>query len=179
MNPNELLLSVYPWVRLLAGRCAVRCGVDADDLTQEAVMLLLARAEKYDPARGRPTTWASAALIRMLPRLAARLAGRPGARELTARVPDRRAADPADAAADAENRRLAAERVRRALPRLGPRQRKVVTARFGLGAAPPAKGWGECDPAASRHANHEAGKHGLANLAALLVADQAGSRPAE
>jgi RNA polymerase sigma factor (sigma-70 family) len=56
---HALLAAVDGWLWTLATRAAKKYRLDVDDVHQEAVLVLLKSAARYDPARGAPTTWAS------------------------------------------------------------------------------------------------------------------------
>ena len=97
MTPHELLAGVDGWLRTLAGRYARRHGLDADDVYQAAALRVLSAAGRYDPAKGRPTTWAAwqilhaaSCLLRERERFG-RAALRPP--EILAAVPTRAVAD--------------------------------------------------------------------------------------
>jgi RNA polymerase sigma factor (sigma-70 family) len=69
-SPNALVALVGRYVHKLACRAARGYGLDADDLAQEAFLILLERFGNYDPARAAASTFAHwqfrAALSRLL-----------------------------------------------------------------------------------------------------------------
>jgi len=59
LTPAELLFAVNPWLWKLAHRAARRCpALNVEDLHGEMCVLVLRYASKFDPARGKLTTWA-------------------------------------------------------------------------------------------------------------------------
>lgn len=58
-SPEELLRAVDLWLVNRAGRAARALGLSHEDLLQEFRVRVFRLAGGYDPARGRPTTWAS------------------------------------------------------------------------------------------------------------------------
>jgi RNA polymerase sigma factor (sigma-70 family) len=76
LDPHALVLSVQPWVARLAQKHATsRARPDlADDLAGELLLKLVRLAPDYDPARGRPSTWAAAVARTEIPAAFARIA---------------------------------------------------------------------------------------------------------
>jgi len=74
VDAAELTLSVLPFVRALARRLPIggTCGLSREDLVQEGALALLERGSRYDPARGKPTTFAGIVARRYMLRLIAR-----------------------------------------------------------------------------------------------------------
>lgn len=59
---NDFLESVTGWVHLLARRHARRRHLDPEDVANAAFVELLRTADRYDPTRGKPTTFAAFAV---------------------------------------------------------------------------------------------------------------------
>jgi RNA polymerase sigma factor (sigma-70 family) len=59
----ELLRGVDRWLAKLANAAARRHGWDVDDLLQDFRVRAFLMAPKYDPGRGKPTTWAGAVAL--------------------------------------------------------------------------------------------------------------------
>ena len=66
VDPAELLLSLFPLIRLVVARQLQRkfCELEIDDVCQEVALLLLAdnyrRLRAYDPIKCSPPTWLNA-----------------------------------------------------------------------------------------------------------------------
>lgn len=135
LTPPELAGRVYPWLVRLALRRA-RGAEEPLDLAHGAAVRVLRRAATYDPARGRPSTWASMhfkyaladarrrARRRRLPVVPPDAA--PGTDPAAAPDP---AAGPEDAAAWSED----VAGVRAALARLAPADREILVRRYYRG----------------------------------------------
>jgi RNA polymerase sigma factor (sigma-70 family) len=69
---NELVESVARWVHLVSRRLARGYGLDPDDVAAETFAVLLRHADKYDPTRGKLTTWSALVARRTASKLARR-----------------------------------------------------------------------------------------------------------
>lgn len=58
VDPAGFVFGVLPLVRQLAGRYSRRAGLDGEDLAQDALLALIKAVKGYDPARGKPGTYA-------------------------------------------------------------------------------------------------------------------------
>lgn len=138
-----LLESVRPWLILLAVRRAEGTRVGWEVLFQEAALRVYRAAHTYDPARGRPTTWAAIVARSAFGRVFGRLARQPRTVRLVSPKsdddPGRRTylADPAPGPAALIVQREAVAAVREAVARLPDPDRAVLTRAFGLDGRPP------------------------------------------
>lgn len=140
---HRLLASVLGWLVRQANARPPPPGLTADDVLGEFVARVLAHAHEYDPAKGRPTTWATLQVHNVRARLwLARGRRPPEVQSGDPRDPDdvesgplalvvSREADPLDAAVRAD---LAA-RATAAVAALPDGERRAVAGAFGLGGA--------------------------------------------
>jgi len=175
-----LVMRVYPALVKLAHKNAASRNlmtrlsrVDPDDLANEYALHLHRKIHKFDPAKGRLTTYAYRLVHHLHLNHVRTEEGyeiRRVSREKSGHVPDRDGAtpfqkiaageDPAEAAAKAEERR----RVRRAVAMLDPDQQEAVRQRFWEG-----KVYGEMDRRVTREAVRLRVDKALAEVAVWLA----------
>lgn len=170
---NALISDNWPLFVWGGRRIATVCpGYEADDATQDLASAAIRMFGRYDPARGRFTTWVAQLVRCVLARHreyvgAKKRIGKPlslsrrnsPAAKLAAAMPDHRTPDPAEAAADREQHEVDRREVRRLLRRLSPKYRAAVAGRFGVGRR-------RIDPSVTRNRVNCRALEGLAKIRA-------------
>lgn len=139
-SPEELLRAVDLWLVNRAGRMSRALGLSHEDLLQEFRVRVFRLAGGYDPARGKPTTWATTVIRSAINAVVSErrrsvkawgeASGAPDAVDLgVGDIPDGRFPQP-DEAAEAHDQAAA---VRALLAGLDPLQARAVALRFGIG----------------------------------------------
>jgi RNA polymerase sigma factor (sigma-70 family) len=171
---NEFLTRHWPaicWAARRAGRAYPQ--IDPDDLIGETGLVVIRRFDAFDPAKGAFLTWLCSVARSVVDDLAASAPARRAARTCSLDalalpsgdrfdVVDPRAADPAEVAAEADQRRANAAAVAAAMRKLTPAQRAAVRRRAGFRTR------GDGGPAVSDFGQRFRARSGLARLRGYL-----------
>lgn len=144
---GEFVLTNYKWIRRLAHRAAKPLAMEDEDAVHELVIWVLKKHPKYDPERGKPTTFLNAVVRSFfsfeqqkrntkmrtgLTRVDLSRVG-PEAGSIDALVADERAPDPAADAADAVDRAALEVATDAALGAIPANRAQLVRELFGIG----------------------------------------------